>query len=337
MRSARLTLALDGALPALPATGDILVLRPRGPEEIAPLPNARLRVVQGFRPEHDALAARGYRCFALPEDEAGLPPPVAALVCLTRSKVEARALLHHAAQRVVPGGAVLVDGQKTDGIDSLLRELRGVFPVSEAIAKAHGKLFSFAAAPDCLPDGWQATRREIAEGFVTLPGVFSADGPDEGSVLLAAVLPPKLNGEVIDLGAGWGYLSRAGLARDGLRKLHLVEAEAAALASARANITDPRTVFHWADATTFKLPRGVDHILCNPPFHTAREADPGLGVAFIRAAARLLAPHGTLWLVANRHLPYDPVLSELFRETAEIGGDKRFRLIRASRPIRPRP
>ncbi|MFN3823263.1 MAG: class I SAM-dependent methyltransferase [Pseudorhodobacter sp.] len=336
MRSARLTIALDGALPALPATGDILVLRPRGPDELAPLTNARLRIVQGFRPEHDALAARGYRCFALPEDEAGLPPPVAALVCLPRSKVEARALLHHAAGRVVPGGPVLVDGQKTDGADSVLRDLRGHVAVSDPVAKAHGKLFSFPAAA-VLPADWQAQPREVGEGFITLPGVFSADGPDDGSVQLAAALPPKLNGEVIDLGAGWGYLARAGLAREGVRKLHLVEAEAAALASARVNITDPRAQFHWADATTFKLPRGADHILCNPPFHAGREADPGLGLAFLKAAARLLAPHGTLWLVANRHLPYDRLLSELFRECAEIGGDRRFRLTRASRPIRPRP
>jgi 16S rRNA (guanine1207-N2)-methyltransferase len=27
----------------------------------------------------------------------------------------------------------------------------------------------------------------------------------------------------------------------------------------------------------------------------------------------MLAPTGVLWLVANRHLPYDPALSGLFR------------------------
>ena len=34
--------------------------------------------------------------------------------------------------------------------------------------------------------------------------------PDRGSALLAAALPAKLGGKVVDLGAGWGYLSRAG-------------------------------------------------------------------------------------------------------------------------------
>jgi 16S rRNA (guanine1207-N2)-methyltransferase len=39
-------------------------------------------------------------------------------------------------------------------------------------------------------------------------------------------------------------------------------------------------------------------------------------------------------MVANRHLPYDPVLTAAFREVEEIGGDNRFRLMRAARPLR---
>ncbi|MFV0491582.1 MAG: class I SAM-dependent methyltransferase [Pseudorhodobacter sp.] len=336
MRSSRLTLALNGALPDLPESGDIVVLRPRTPQELAPLPISRLRIVQGFRPDHDTFAAAGYRCFALPEDEADLPAPAVALVCLPRSRHEAHALLHHAARRVVPGGMVLVDGQKTDGIESILKELRKITDTSPPFSKAHGKLFIFRGQKDLLPDTWQAQPRQIAEGFVTYPGVFSADGPDPGSALLAGALPEKLDGEVIDLGAGWGYLSRAALARDGVRRIHLVEAEAAAVKAARENVTDPRAQFHWADAQGFKLPKEADHVICNPPFHNGRDADPNLGLGFLRAAARLLAPNGTLWLVANRHLPYDRALAELFRESEEIGGNTRFRLCRAARPIRPK-
>jgi 16S rRNA (guanine1207-N2)-methyltransferase len=35
----------------------------------------------------------------------------------------------------------------------------------------------------------------------------------------------------------------------------------------------------------------------------------------------MLAPDGVLWLVANRHLPYDAALSEAFLEVETIGGD----------------
>jgi 16S rRNA (guanine1207-N2)-methyltransferase len=50
----------------------------------------------------------------------------------------------------------------------------------------------------------------------------------------------------------------------------------------------------------------------------------------------MLPPAGTLWLVANRHLPYGTVLTESFHEVDDIGGDGAFRLVRAARPVRAR-
>jgi 16S rRNA (guanine1207-N2)-methyltransferase len=72
----------------------------------------------------------------------------------------------------------------------------------------------------------------------------------------------------------------------------------------------------------------------NPPFHIGRTADAGLGVAFIRAARRMLAPSGSLWLVANRHLPYDAVLADCFLEVSDLARDSRFRVIHATKPRR---
>jgi 16S rRNA (guanine1207-N2)-methyltransferase len=74
----------------------------------------------------------------------------------------------------------------------------------------------------------------------------------------------------------------------------------------------------------------------NPPFHAGRAADPGLGRAMIEAAARALSPQGQLWLVANRHLPYEAALAELFRQVEEIGGDGGFKLLRAGLPLKAR-
>ena len=64
----------------------------------------------------------------------------------------------------------------------------------------------------------------------TVPGVFSADHVDPGSEALAAALPATLKGHVIDLGAGWGYLADAVLARDGVTTLVLVESDVASIA-----------------------------------------------------------------------------------------------------------
>lgn len=330
MRSARFDLALDSGL-SLPPDGDILIFGAGAADDLPALARERVTVVQANRADHDALAARGWRVVArlVPGTRAA-----AAFVCLPRARDAARDRIAQAAAAVVPGGPVIVDGQKTDGVDAALRELRGRVELSEAVSKAHGKIAWFPAGPD-LGD-WIAAPQVVAGGFVTRAGVFSADGPDSGSALLAAALPARMPGRGVDLGAGWGYLARAVLARADVAHLDLVEADAEALDCARVNVTDPRAAFHWADATAWRPARPADWVICNPPFHAGRTADPALGLAFIAAAARMLAPHGTLWLVANRPLPYDRALPQMFREIEDLGGDARFRLTRAARPLRPK-
>jgi 16S rRNA (guanine1207-N2)-methyltransferase len=153
---------------------------------------------------------------------------------------------------------------------------------------------------------------------------------------LADALPEKLGKQVADLGAGWGFLSAHVATHEGVEAIHLVEAGHMALECARRNVTDPRAHFHWADATAWQAPGKMDAIVMNPPFHSARAADPALGQAFVAAAARLLAPNGQLWMVANRHLPYEVTLQSYFVKSMEIGSDNRFKLFHASRPLRKR-
>ncbi len=319
-------MALETGALDLPSEGRIAVYRPRIGDDLSDLPRDRVVVLTGFKPDHDHFAVR--------HSVAPSAPYAAAIVCLPRSREAARALIAQAAAEVAPGGRIAVDGQKTDGIDTALKDLRGRVDLSESLSKAHGKLASFQAGPD-LSD-WLA-KPHLVNGFQTLPGIFSADGPDRGSALLAATLPVKLGGKVADLGAGWGFLAAEILQRPGVKKLDLVEAEADALDCARVNVTDPRARFHWADATTWRPETLLDVVVMNPPFHKGREADPALGAEFIRAARRMLAPSGELWLVANRHLPYDAVLTDCFLEIRDVVTDGGFRVIHAIKPKRAKP
>lgn len=322
MSNLRLSFALDQRGIVLPDSGRIAVFRARAGFDPG-IARDRLHVIQGFRPDHDALAEAGFDVSVAPSGEYA-----AAIVCLPRAKAEARALIAQAVQ-VTGGGLVVVDGQKTDGVDSILREIRARVDVGDVIAKAHGKVFSFMGGD--FADWADPGPRDIG-GFVTRAGVFSADGPDRGSVALAQALPAQLPANVADLGAGWGYLARAILARQGVKTLHLVEAEHAALDCARLNIPDARAQFHWADATRFRPPTALDAVITNPPFHTERAADTGLGQAFIAAAAAMLAPGGVLWLVANRHLPYEVAINAHFGEMREVAGDRSFKILQAARP-----
>ncbi|WP_368660769.1 methyltransferase [Paracoccus sp. (in: a-proteobacteria)] len=322
---ARLHLAFPDGAP----DGRVLVIGARGGDDLSPLDPAQTLIRQGHFPDHRALTAQGWQ--VAPQVDGAFD---VALVRLPRAKAAARAWIYDAAARLVPGGVLWVDGQKTDGADAVLRELRGLGEVDQVHSKAHGKIFR--AVLHAVPADWQAAPRQVAPGFVTRPGVFSADGIDPGSALLAAALPDKLPTRLVDLGAGWGWLSAQALTRKGVEVIHLVEADHDALASARENVTDPRARFHWADARDFRLPDPVNGVIMNPPFHDGRVADSRLGADFIASAARVLTGAGRLWMVANRHLPYETVLSEHFAQVTEIGGDNRFKLFEATGAGRPR-
>ncbi|PTX54885.1 16S rRNA (guanine1207-N2)-methyltransferase [Litoreibacter ponti] len=286
------------------------------------------QIVQTFYPTCAALKARAF------EPAPTLSgPATGALIFAHRAKQASFDLIARAVEAVTPGGLIAIEGAKTDGIESILKAAKKTFADVETYSKAHGKLIWFTR-PDTLPDlaDWHATPRTLPGGFVTTPGVFSADGIDKGSALLAQHLPP-LSGRVADLGAGWGYLSRQVLTSDKVTELAMIEAEHTALENAKQNIADPRARFHWDDATTF-TGAPFQAVVCNPPFHTGRAATPELGQRFIASAARLLDERGQLWMVANRNLPYEQQLQERFVKVQTVAQDNGFKIIHATRPRR---
>lgn len=329
MLDSRLPLALDGGGLEWPDSGAIAVFAPSDTLDLDGIPQDRAHIVQDSYPANAAWAQRGFDVSVVSEGRYG-----AAVVCLPRAKVEARAMIADACAQ--SDGVVVIDGQKTDGIDSILKAMKSRVTVHGPVTKAHGKLFWIdPPAADCFAD-WAAGPTLGEGGFWTAPGVFSADGIDLASALLVEALPPKLGKHVCDLGAGWGFLSAHILTREGVEAVHLVEAGHIALECARRNVTDTRAHFHWADATDWAPAHKMDTVVMNPPFHIGRAAEPQIGQAFVASAARLLAPQGHLWMVANRHLPYEAELKTRFAQVEEMGGDARFKLFHAQRPLRKR-
>ncbi|WP_299025539.1 class I SAM-dependent methyltransferase [uncultured Sulfitobacter sp.] len=325
----RLPLALDGGGLEWPDDGKIAVFGPPADADLGGIPKDRAQIIQNFYPAHAAWAARDYDAAVVSEGRYA-----AAVVCLPRAKQEARAMIAQAC--AASDGVVVIDGQKTDGIESILKAMKVRVGVHGPVTKGHGKLFWIdAPAADCFTD-WAAGPARTEGGFWTAPGVFSADGIDLASALLADALPAKLGKQICDLGAGWGYLSAHALTREGVEAVHLVEANYMALECARRNVADPRAQFHWADATEWAPAHKFDTIVMNPPFHVGRASEPQIGQAFVASAARLLAPQGHLWMVANRHLPYEAELKTRFAQVEEVGGDARFKLFHALRPLRKR-
>jgi len=183
---------------------------------------------------------------------------------------------------------------------------------------------------------WRALggRRAIPNTrFVAEPGIFSVDHIDPGSALLAEHLPATLRGDVADLGAGWGFLSDAVLQRcPRVGRIDLFEADARALACARANLAGhAREIhYHWHDVSE-GVAGSYDAIVMNPPFHTGQATDMDLGRAFLKTASAALKRGGKLYLVANRQLAYEAVLEASGLAWRNAGEDKTYKLLFAER------
>lgn len=325
MSTERFEYALNAGL-ALPETGRVLLIAPPADLRIDVFPSGDLELLSRFAPDFEHWRQRGANVVTTIEGTFS-----AAIVFLPRAKDLARARIWQACQ-AAQNGLVVVDGQKTDGIAPMSKAIGTFTQITGQISKAHGKLIWFQESA-AVPDDWQAQFAQIEGGLQTQPGVFSAGGADPASQALLTHLPEMLGTTIGDFGAGWGFLSAA-LASKSTRRIHLVEADLDALDCARANVPSGQTQFHWADATSWKSPEPLDTIVMNPPFHTGRKADPSLGQAFIANAAKNLKPAGQLWMVANRHLPYEDTLGRHFGKFDEIGGDGRFKIFQASRPSR---
>lgn len=303
-----------------------------------------LASVQAFKPAFDALQRSGFDVAPAVDPSRRWP---LVLLLPPRQREAARALFAQALASLAPGGRIVAAMPNAEGAKSGEADLARLVGPVQVLSKHKCRVFWSgpldAPADAALASEWRALADTRALPFEVAghpvrsrPGVFAWDRVDRASALLAAHLPDDFAGEGADLGAGWGYLSMEVLARcPAVRALDLFEADADALALARTNLAPfadrTRLDFHWHDVAT-GLPRRYDFIVTNPPFHAQGRADrPDIGRAFLSAAADALAPGGRLWLVANRHLPYEQVLDARFADVRTVAQDAGFKVVEARR------
>jgi len=281
---------------------------------------------QSFRPEYLRLKRAGWSIVPRLEGS-GYP---LGQILLTRHKEESFANIARGWALLGEGGTLVCAGANDDGAASLEKQVGKIFGLAGSLSKFHCRIFWLTRGERRPPEYWSelSKMRPVGDGsWVSQPGIFSWDNIDDGSAVLACHLPDDLSGHVADFGCGWGYLGREMLARaPGITAIDLIDAEHRAVEAARANVTDPRARFHWLDLAAELAPATYDAVVCNPPFHAGRAADPRLGQEIIAAGARALRHGGRLFVVANRGLPYDAVLADNFATVTRLADNNKFRV-----------
>ncbi len=259
----------------------------------------------------------------------------AATVPAPPGTIERRYVLALALRALAPGASLVALAPKDRGGSRLRSELEAFGCEVGETSKAHHRI-CYAERPSDLTalDAAMAAgapRRMEALDLWTQPGVFSWDRIDPGTALLIELLP-ELAGRGADLGCGLGVLARAVLASSGVEHLTLIDIDRRAVEAARRNIADPRVEIVWADARRAPpVLENLDFVVMNPPFHDGGAEDRALGQAFIRRAHAALRKGGTLWITANRHLPYEGVLGEVFEKVERRAEANGFKVYEARR------
>lgn len=229
--------------------------------------------------------------------------------------LERRFTLASALRALKTGAPLTVMAPKEKGGNRIAKELAAFGCVVETSSRRHQRI-SVAARPprlnEAIDEAVKAGGPQRVEplDLWSQPGIFSWDRIDPGSALLLSVLP-AFTGRGADLGCGIGILARAVLRSPAITGLALIDIDRRAIAAARRNVEDARAAFQWADARKLQI-NALDFIVMNPPFHEDGVEDKALGQAFVQRAQQMLRDGGSLWLVANRHLPYEALLAGAF-------------------------
>ena len=216
---------------------------------------------------------------------------------------------------------------KDRGGTRLRKELQAFGCVFEETARAHHRICTgtrpakLTGIDEALADGGPRLIDEL--GLWSQPGVFSYDRLDPGTAMLIEHLPP-LRGRGADFGCGIGILAHAVLTSSTVTEIVLVDIDRRAIECAQHNVADPRARFLWDDVRSAEL-SDLDFVVMNAPFHDAGSEDRKLALSFVQRAAKALGKGGVCFMVANRHLPYEAILTPTFKRAElviETGGYK---------------
>lgn len=256
----------------------------------------------------------------------------AAMIYAPPGVLERRYTLALTLRALKPGGRLTTMALKDKGGSRLKKELLAFGVEIAEDAKAHHRR-CVVIRPEAMTgvdEAIEAGAPRIVPGLEawSQPGVFAWDRIDGGSALLAEVLPP-MKGKGADLGCGYGALATVVLRSTAVTSLKLVDLDRRAVEAAKRNVEDGRATFEWTDARTLEDTGDLDFVVMNPPFHDGGAEDRRLGQAFVRKAAGLLKKGGVLWLVANRHLPYEAELNAAFKRVTPVGDGGGYKLFEA--------
>ena len=326
---------LLGALPHLEAATKILVVGDTTGLIEKELSNRGLKVTRWLRIASDKQVGESWP----PQG-----PYDGAIMRLPRSKLALEMAIHATASVLRPGCPLWVFGANDEGIRSVPKRINPILGTCTTVeTKRHCRVIQALQIPGSVIVKDQLTlfRQQVSYTInnetvthTSYPGVFAKGELDPGTrALISALTQLPERAAVMDFGCGTGIISAALRRQYPHISLHLTDADAVAIEAAKDNVDNAH--FSCCDAWgAIPATRQFDRIISNPPIHSGKGRDYRVLNKLISGSPARMRPKAELWLVAQRQIPAQAPLDELFSSVALQWEDTRYRVWCSSKPRR---
>jgi 16S rRNA (guanine1207-N2)-methyltransferase len=276
----------------------------------------------------------------------------AALMTLPKGRDLARRYFLACGRGAAAGGRFYLAGPNDGGIKSALKDAEALYGPGSLLAyKGGNRVTVFTRPPDGggeLPEMYRTPG--VAEGThhefdITINDERFTIHSRPRRVLVARVRrrharPARKSAvlstdRVLDVGCGYGVVGLYAARRALKGEVTMVDADALAIACARetaaANGLEERVELLLGDGLQAVAGRRFTLIASNPPFHTGHAVNSEVAESFVRGAFDALEPRGRLVIVANRFLPYDRLMTELFGAVEALAQTPQYHVLCAEK------
>lgn len=218
-------------------------------------------------------------------------------------------------------------GEKNSGVKSVEKLAKGFLQhCQKDDAARHCMLFSGCyinqTQPFNLDDWYKSYPVNVHDKTINvfaLPGVFSQEKLDVGTRVLLEFLPDYSDASVLDFGCGAGVIAAYIASKDKNVTLSLADVSALALASAEKTLSQLNIKANFiATDSMSNITNAFDHVISNPPFHQGLKTHYQATENFLDNIVNHINKHGSLTIVANSFLKYQPIMEKRFNSVKQL-------------------
>lgn len=245
-----------------------------------------------------------------------------------------------AASLLKQGGQLFLVGAKSEGIQSIAKQLSKIFSVNSetALYKKGVHLIKFS-----FPFGFNRKIEEeggvniqeynvdgVSLKLISEENVFAKGKLDSATKLLLENLIINDGDKILDLGCGSGVIGLFASKKGRKIKVILADNDYLSIKAAEKNlILNQVDSYQLIVSDGFSEMKGerFDCIISNPPFHQGREVSHSVAERFIRESYGYLLPGGKMYVVCNVFLAYEKIFKEIYDDSKIVAENKSFKVI----------